>query len=156
MQPDRRTLAALALLMFTLAAYSGPTSSLGATPEAAIEQFLRQAEANAFPDTHLHVRVHGTRITPHGVVVLYTAEHRTDQARVVATRSNYAVLDRSQGQWLMISGGLSTPPDAATMPPVEFYQWPMDTKVGKASGSRPHARHLDGCNCRSAGPKYTD
>jgi len=131
MPPYRRTLAALALLLFTLAACSGTPLPRGDTPEAAVEQLLRQ-DPKAPRDTQPHVHVHGTRNTPHGVVVLYSAEYRTPQGQVMAERSSYALLDRYQGQWFPASATINGPPDEATMPPVEFYEWPMTLETGKA------------------------
>jgi len=131
MQPYRCTLAALALLMFTLAACAGTPLPLGDTPEAAVEQLLRQ-DPEVPRDTQPHLHVHGTRITPHGVVVLYSAEYRTAQGQVVAERSSYVLLDRYKGQWSPTSATINGPPHEATMPPVEFYAWPMDTETREA------------------------
>jgi len=119
----------LAVLLLGLTACTPrPT---GDTPEAALEQLLRQ-DPEAPADTRPYLRIHGTRVTPHGVVLLYSAEYRTDQGQVVASRSSYALLDRQpNGEgWFPTSATINAPPNEDTMVPVVFFEWPIALETG--------------------------
>lgn len=70
----------------------------------------------------------------------------TVQGQIVTTRSSYALLDRYQGQWFPASATFNAPPDAATMPTVEFY----DHDPGDAGGMRDPLRDALVPECVSA------
>jgi hypothetical protein len=116
-------LVGLGVLALLLTACGTPPA-IGPTPEAALEQLLAHVPELP-PGSVPHLHIHGTRTTPLGTVLLYSAEYSTPAGEIPQPVAGYALVEQYGDAWLVTAASLDPPTPPASMAPVVFAEVPM-------------------------------